>query len=103
MTKLEVLLWGVQHIAKNHGFTADVEDPLEYYSVCINGVNVPTLSDCRALCGDLGIPECDCYEDKSWGATIIDFEPSWAYTRGTEQYIPTGNELWKLHDAVIGK
>ncbi len=54
-TNIEMLCWGIKHIANNHGFYADTayEDEGE---VCIyGGCNVPTLADVRMLCEDLGI------------------------------------------------
>ena len=44
-TNLEMLCWGIQHIAENHGFHANVNYE-EDGEVCIyGGCNVPTLSD----------------------------------------------------------
>lgn len=55
-TNFEMLLWGVQHIASNHGFKSCVEDWEEDGEVCIyGGCNVPTLCDVQMLCEDLGI------------------------------------------------
>ena len=41
-----MLLWGIQHIAENHNFKANVEDWECDGQVCIfGGCNVPTLMD----------------------------------------------------------
>jgi hypothetical protein len=62
---------------------------------------VPTLADARMMCEDLGINPGDCYADHSWGTIVIDIE-GWADTIGQEEYVPTGMEMWKRANAVIG-
>lgn len=55
MTKIEMLCWGIQHIAENHGFEADV-NWRGNGEVCIwGGSNIPTEMDVIMLCADLGI------------------------------------------------
>lgn len=55
-TNFETLIWGVQHIAENHGFHSftDWEKDGEV-SVCGIGINVPTIMDIELLCEDVGI------------------------------------------------
>ena len=101
MKKIEVLAWGVQHIASNHdaNYSTDYE---EYQSMSILGTEVPTVADARMLCEDLGMERERCYVDRSWGIIVIDVE-GWADTEGQQEYTPTGHEMWKKIDAVIGE
>lgn len=101
MKKIEVLAWGVQHIASNHdaNYSTDYE---EYQSMSILGTEVPTVADARMLCEDLGMERERCYVDNSWGIIVIDVE-DWADTIGQQEYTPTGHEMWKKIDAVIGE
>lgn len=55
MTNIEMLCWGMEHIASNHGFNVNL-DWEEDGEVCIwGGCNVPTLCDVEMLCIDVGI------------------------------------------------
>ncbi len=101
MKKIEVLAWGVQHIASNHdaNYSTDYE---EYQSMSILGTEVPTVADARMLCEDLGMERERCYVDNSWGIIVIDVE-DWADTEGQQEYTPKGHEMWKKIDAVIGE
>ena len=97
MKKCDVLKWGVEHIARNHGFSFINEDDGEH-TFTIYGNNVPTLSDVKMMCEDLGIDEYDTYSS-DFGIDInFGF---WLYERGDEEYFPTGFEMWKRFDAVI--
>lgn len=100
MKKIEVLKWGVRHIADNHRkeYNTNYEDCMSM-SIWDNGA--PVLADARMLCEDLGIERRDCYADNSWGIICIDIE-GWADTIGQQDYTPTGMEMWKRHDATIG-
>ena len=53
-TNFETLIWGVQHIAENHGFRS-VIDWEEDGSVSVCGNNAPTIMDVHLLCEDIGI------------------------------------------------
>jgi hypothetical protein len=71
MTNLEMLIWGVNHIAENHHFKASTADWEEDGQVCIwGGCNVPTLTDVRMLCEDLGIPH-DFIESNEFGIDVF--------------------------------
>lgn len=91
-TNLEMLLWGMEHIAKNHGFECDL-DYEENGNVCIvGGCNVPTLADVKMLCEDVGIePEyidaCDCGIDV-WLPLL------WWNGKANEPYVK-GMEMWR--------
>ena len=100
MKKIDVLAWGVQHIAANHKVECDV-DYQEYMSMSIYGDSAPTLADTRMLCEDLGIDRSCCNADHSWGIIAIDVD-EWVETIGQEEYAPTGMELWKKHGVEIG-
>ena len=78
-TNFETLIWGIQHIAKNHGFKALTEDWEEDGQVAICGNNVPTLMDVQMLCEDIGIGReyiatnhygIDVYIPSDWYETI---------------------------------
>ena len=101
MKKIEVLAWGVKHIAKNH---RDVECNVDYeetQSMSIWDDAVPTLEDARMMCDDLGIGRENCYADHSWGIICIDLD-DWLPEHANEEYAPTGHEMWHLYGVTIG-
>ena len=52
-TNLEMLVWGLNHIAENHGIKFGVD-------LCVyGGCSVPILADVQMLCEELGI-DADC-------------------------------------------
>lgn len=100
MTNVEVLCWGIGHIAENHGFgcATDYEESGE---VCIyGGCNVPTLSDVTFLCEDLKIDR-SCVESSEWGIDVW-LTPEWYESVGQSEYVTSGMEIWKRHGSVIG-
>ena len=100
MRKIDVLCWGVEHIAENHNFNASIEDVTDG-NVCIfGGCNVPTLSDVRMLCSDLSIPN-ECIEISDFGIDIW-LTQEWYEEHGKKDYEPTGLEMWKRHGCIIG-
>lgn len=101
MKKIDVLAWGVKHIAKNHRNVKCDTDWEEYHSMSIMDTATPTLSDARMLCEDLGIDRQDCYADESWGAITIDLD-YWLDEHAQEEYTPTGREMWKRYSVEIG-
>lgn len=101
MKKIDVLVWGVKHIASNYNVECDT-DYEEYGSMSIMATRVPILSDARMLCKDLDIPVSDCYVDSSWDTIVIDVY-GWAQQRGQEEYTPSGLEMWKRFNAKIGE
>lgn len=102
MKKIEVLAWGVQHIASNHRNVKCSTDWEEFLSMSICDDEVPTVQDARLMCEDLGMERERCYVDNSWGIIVIDVE-DWADTEGQEEYTPTGHEMWKKFNATIGE
>ena len=68
----------------------------------IADTEVPTVQDVRLMCEDLGMERERCYVDNSWGIIVIDLE-GWADTIGQQEYTPTGHEMWKKSNAVIGE
>lgn len=98
MKKIDVLVWGVQHIANNHGaeYTSDYEENMV---VGILSNTAPTLMDARMMCEDLGIENI--HPDNFWGVITIDVE-DWVDTIGQEEYKPTGREMWTRAGAKIG-
>jgi hypothetical protein len=57
MKKIEVLAWGIAHIAENHHFDSYNSLNSEDDEKCcgILGDNIPTTSDVEMMCDDLGI------------------------------------------------
>lgn len=90
MRKGDVLAWGMQHIASNHGLKTSLNYE-EDGSMCIyGGCNVPTLSDVQMMCEDLGIPQ-ENIDSSEFGIDIyIDWD--WTQEGGLLQldYVPTG-------------
>lgn len=100
MRYLDVLAWGMEHIAQNHGFAADTDD-LADGSVCIyGGSNVPTLQDVIFLCEDMNIPR-ENIDNSEWGIEV-EFSQQWYDEYGKNEYEPTGMEMWKRYGFVIG-
>jgi len=99
MKKIEVLCWGMEHIANNHHFSASTESWNLDGEVCIfGGINVPTLSDVQMLCNDLKIPG-EYIESSDFGIDVW-IPEDWDYNG---EYEPSGFEMWKRRDAVIGE
>jgi hypothetical protein len=80
-TNFETLIWGIQHIAENHGFMSLTENWEEdgQVAICGIGINVPTIMDLELLCEDVGIDEeyiyhgdfgIDVYIPSDWYETI---------------------------------
>ena len=91
-TNLEMLVWGIQHIAKNHGFKSTT-DYKEDGEVCIyGGCNVPTLSDVQMLCEDVGINK-DWIESSDFGIDVFISE-EWYEGKAQEPY-KKGFEFWR--------
>ena len=96
MNNIEMLVWGIKHIAKNHGFNSTT-DYNEDGEVCIyGGCNVPTLSDVQMLCEELGIDK-SYIESSDCGIDV--FIPSdWYHTKAKQPYSPK-MELWRRYDS----
>lgn len=98
MTKFDVLKWGVQHIATNHGFEyMNEEDGEHCFTIC--GNNIPTLADVKMMCCDLDIS----YESIYYNDFGIDiFFGEWNCEQGNEEFESTGFEMWKRFGVEIG-
>lgn len=92
---MEMLIWGIQHIAKNHGFVAHTENWEEDLEVYILGNNVPTLSDVQMLCQDLGIPRD--YIDNEYGIDVF-LPEDWLETKKDLPF--KGMCFWGRADAL---
>ena len=99
MRKIDVLAWGIEHIATNHGFAASTGDEGDGNLCIYGGCNVPTLNDVQMLCDDLKIPR-DCIESSEFGIDIW-LTPEWYEEHGQSEYKETGMEMWKRHDAAL--
>lgn len=98
MKRIDVLKWGLQHIAANHNLQANTEDYLDENQVCIwGGCNVPTLADVQMLCEDLKIPKDYIYTD-DFGITV-ELPRRW---KQDAEYKVTGWEMWKKSNVEIG-
>lgn len=98
-TNFEMLLWGVKHIAENHGFNSNTKDWEEYGEVYIwGGCNVPTLCDVQMLCEDLGIPR-EYIDNSEYGMEI--FIPQDWYDLKSDMPFK-GMCLWKRNNVEIG-
>lgn len=102
MRKGDVFVWGIKHIAENHNLECDTDYENSDYSVCIfGGCSVPLLSDVQMLCDCVGIPRENIYPS-DFG---IDVDLDWDWCQedggGQEEYVSSGNELWKRYDVKI--
>lgn len=97
MKKIEVLIWGIEHIAINHGFHPGISEDEPYYYIW-GGNNVPTRSDFEMLCDDLGLPR-DYIESDDFGIGV-NIPENW---NGDEEYEVTGYEMWKTAKSKIGE
>ena len=102
MKKIEVLKWGIKHIAENHKSEFNVLDVEETMGASIWDDGVPTLADAQMMCDGLGIDRSCCYADHSWGIICIDLD-EWLPEHGQEEYIPNpAMEMWKRYGVEIG-
>lgn len=100
MKKVDVLAWGMKHIASNHGFAVDVNYQENLFMV-IYGCNVPTLADVQMMCDDLEIPRDEIEATASEIGVYI--RPEWTCGLLQQDYTPKGWEFWKKQNAVIGR
>lgn len=98
MKKIDVLTWGIEHIAHNHKFGCYSGDSEDMDEVCIFGNNVPTLSDVKMLCEDLGLP-AELISFSDYGIDVYIPSGEWR----EQDYEITGYEFWKTFDSVIGQ
>lgn len=89
-TNLEMLVWGLNHIAENHGISASTD--YEDGNVCVYGkCTVPVLADVQMLCDDIEIDR-DCIYPSDCGVDIdITFE--WLESKGKDKYV--GLNFWR--------
>ena len=108
MKKIEVLKWGLRHIAANYRMGVCVNDLDETGEACIYvtdehpDVSPAPINDVRMLCQDLGIKREDVEVD-DYGVTVY---AAW-YICGSkslveQDYQPTGREMWKKFNVTIG-
>lgn len=89
MTKLEMLRFGMQHIAENHH--ADCIDSIEEDgTICILNGNVPTVADVKFLAADLGLT--DCVYPSEYGVEIDLDDEEW---NGEAEYVQPAHEFWR--------
>ena len=108
MKKIDVLKWGLQHIAGNYQMGVSVDDLEETGEafICVTekhpDMSPAPINDVQMLCQDLGIKRDD-VETDSYGVTVY---AAW-YICGSrsllEEYQPTGREMWKKFNVKIGE
>ena len=91
MTNLEMLVWGIQHIAANHGFRSCVDWEEDGEVAICGGCNVQTLMDTYMLCEELGIDR-DYVEDNDWGIDVY-IPQNWLEEKANEAFV--GLMMWK--------
>ena len=96
-TNLQMLLWGIEHIADNHGLQASTVDWANEGQICIfGGCNVPTLADISMLCQDVGIPG-DCIYPSEFGVDI-EIPEDWFLSVGVSPF--SGDGLWAKYGTI---
>lgn len=90
-TNIEVLIYGLNHIAENHNTTAITENWEEEQQVCVMKNNVPTLSDVQMLCDDLELPR-KCIYANEFG---IDIELPHEWVTKTSKKTFKGYRFWE--------
>jgi hypothetical protein len=86
-TNLQALLYGIIHIAENHGFSAstDWEEDGQVAIFGFNaGDNVPTLMDVKFLCEDVGISSSNI--NTTLFGIDIDIPTDWLESTATEKF-----------------
>lgn len=121
MKKIEVLAWGVQHIASNYQMGASTKDYQEDGQMCIfvteahPDVSPAPINDMQMLCESVGIDRSQVEVDE-YGITVY-LDYAWIHTaeecegycdtaeagKLLVEYQPTGREMWKKFDATIGE
>ena len=91
-SNIQMLVEGVKHIAKNHGFEADTNYKEEGVMCIFGGCNVPTLSDVQMLCEDVKLPK-ECIDANDYGIDIF-VDRGWFEAFGKDPY-KGGQELWR--------
>ena len=96
MTNLEMLVFGIQHIAENHGFRASVDYENDGEVAICGGMgfqhkSVPTLADVRMLCEDVKIPY-DFIETTLFGVDVY-LPTDWMEKTANKKY--KGCDLWR--------
>lgn len=89
-TNLEMLVWGLNHIAGNHKVSACTEVEIGVVGVC-GKCTVPLLADVQMLSADVGIDYKYVYP--SVCGVDIDIPYGWAEGKGKEAY--AGLSFWK--------
>lgn len=104
MRKEDVLVWGMQHIANNYGVKAGI-DLKANGAMCVYGRTSPAIiNDVKMLCKDIGLPD-ECVEVIHGFGVDVYLDSNLIQEIGLlgQDYTPTGRELWKHKEAIIGK
>lgn len=108
MKRIDVLKWGLRHIASNYKMGASVDDIEETGDCCIYvtedhpKVTSAPINDVQLLCQDLGIKRDDIEVD-SFGISIYAAYYLHSNKALYEDYVPTGHEFWKKSNVNIGE
>lgn len=101
MKKIDVLKWGIRHIAGNHNMGSDIYTLYETgETVMYSGTNVPTTADVRMLAEDLGVS--DWCSVRGFLVQIV-LPKEWVETVGQEEFVPAmGQMMWKRTAVQLG-
>ena len=100
MKKIDVLRWGVKHIAGNHHFSGDCYTDQDGRTILYTGSNVPSTADMRMLAEDLGVRE---FCHTRGHAVRIVLGKGWVDTVGQEEFVPAdGMMMWKRRAVELG-
>lgn len=110
MKKIQVLMWGMNHIGVNHGKRVHsviansdslFDEEKTKGSLCCSMIsNVPTLEDVRMLAERIGI--LDCVKVKGFQVCVI-VSKEWMESIGQEEYKPSELfDTWKRYGTQIG-
>lgn len=120
MKKIDVLVWGIKHIASNYKMGADVDYEEEgqvgvYVTDEHPDCSPAPINDVQMLCDDLDIPRgqvetseygIDVWVDYAWTHTKADCEgycPTDEAGRLLEEYVPNPvKQMWKKYGVEIG-
>lgn len=101
MKKIDVLVWGIRHIAGNHHKSSVVYTDYETGSMILcSGTNVPTTADVHMLAEDVGVSG---YCSVKGFAVEMVLPKQWVDTVGQEEFVPAiGMMMWKRTAIELG-
>jgi hypothetical protein len=103
LTKHEVLLWGMAHIAHTRNLVVEQDEDelfgaVSHYILTLGEPSVPLVADIKMLAEDFGLND---HLDISWEGMEILVTDEWKNTIGQEPYT-NPHPFWKRYDTEIG-